>query len=254
MSSQFTISQSLIKELQKPDHCPRQIMYSFIEGKELFEHSDAMKIGRYFETKLLGSCRGGDIQEATLLKNGEKAKAYSDTDRLVVFAKSVFKNLGITLEDAPTQVQLSKDGISGNIDLVSNDIVNKKRAAIYDIKWTGTQEDDRWNGWADPESKYDAHLQAAHYVLLYHAIHGVYPPFYFIIFGKDHWVKVLKVNITPEYIEAHRNIIAYCASTMKQYADDGYKGKGTFNKCIACPLYADCTDRATIPEIQSITI
>ena len=67
------ISQSLIKEVLKQDHCPKQILFSFEQGKELYEPSENMLLGRYFESELLGACRGGEKQEAKFLKGGEKA-------------------------------------------------------------------------------------------------------------------------------------------------------------------------------------
>lgn len=261
MNSELSISQSLIKEVLKHDHCPRQIMYSFIEGKEMHEPSEAMTMGRYFESQLLGSCRGGDIEQAKYYsksgngyKAGDKMKPFADCDQLVGFSKGVMLKLGIEIEIGLSQVQISNSGISGNIDHINNDIKDPTRKAIYDVKWTATKEDDRWNGWGDIENKQDAHIQAVHYVLTYFKTHGQYPPFYFLIFGKDKWAKIVSVKITPERLAQHEELIAHTARVIKDYAENGFKGNGSFNKCVTCAFYNECEDKATIAEIETITI
>ncbi|MCF3107280.1 PD-(D/E)XK nuclease family protein [Niabella sp. CC-SYL272] len=249
------ISQSLIKEVLKHDHCPKQVYFSFVEGKDLIEPSEAMLTGRYFESELLGACRGGKKQEAKMINKGkEKAQAYKDCDELVLFAKGVLDNLGIRISENFIQVELISDFLKGNIDLISNDIISKDDIAIYDIKWTGTKEDDRWNGWGDPANNQDAEIQAVHYTMLYHKKYGVYPPFYFLIFGKDRWVKILRFRFSEDAIELHKERIKYTADKISQYADEKWKGNGSFNKCISCPFYNMCDDRATVPQIEEVII
>lgn len=246
------ISQSLIKEVMKEGHCPRQIMYSFIEGKEMNEPTENMKIGRYFESELLGSCVGGQKQEAKLLKGGEKAAAYKDCDFLIDFAREVFEKLGLDVSKGQSQLSVKTEHLVGNLDHVNIDIGNPNRKAIYDIKWTATKIDDRWNGWGDPESMTDAHIQARHYVLTYLEKYGEALPFYFLVFGKDNWVKVIKVVIQD--LEGHKQLIAHTSRIMSEYAEDGFKGNGNFNKCLSCPFYKECPDKETNPETITIKI
>lgn len=249
------ISQSLIKEVQRPDHCPKQVYYSFIEGKELFEPSEAMIIGRYFESELLGACRGGEKQEPRYLKNGNIAKPFLDCSELVEFARLTFRNMGIDLEAHDTRVQydMESETLKGAIDLVAKDIEGDG-LANYDVKWTGTKEDDRWNGWADPESKEDAIIQATHYTLVTYEATGEWRPFYFLVFGKDKWVKIIRYKISEEALSIHKKRISYTAARISEYHKNNYKGNGSLNKCVSCPFYEACEDRAEMPQIETVIV
>ena len=248
------ISQSLIKETRKNDHCPKQVYYSFVEGKDLIEPSEAMLLGRYFESELLGACRGGVKQEPNYLKSGGKAKPFADCDQLVVFARDVFKKLGLNIEEGESQLEVKTELLKASIDHRNKDIKDPLRMANYDVKWTATKEDDRWNGWGDPESKEDAIIQAAHYTLVSFEETGEWMPFYFLVFGKNKWVKVLQYIFDDSSIEAHRERIRYTGYAMKEHQHTGFKGNGNYNKCLACPFYEQCPDKATVIEIESIYI
>lgn len=247
------ISQSLIKEVLKNDHCPKQIMYSFIEGKDLIEPSENMLLGRYFETGLLGSCRGGEVQEPRMIKTG-KAKPFLDCDDLVEFAKEVFVKLGLDISKGSSQLDVETELLKGAIDHRNKDLIDSSKLANYDVKWTATKEDDRWNGWGNPEEKEDAKLQAAHYTLLSYEETGLWMPFYFLVFGKDKWVKVIRYQFTDDAILNHQSKIHHTALKIREYSETNYKGNGTFNKCLACPFYNECEDKATLPEIETYQI
>lgn len=295
------ITQSLIKAIQDPNHCPKQIYYSFVEGLEVNDPTEPQLIGRYFESELLGACRGGEKQKPKMIgikskkpskhqskkikleylhskgvtnldnltseelffeiakmpddyTEGEKASAYIDCDKLIEFARSVFDKLGINLSEGESQFRLESEFLVANIDHVNTDLVDSSIKANYDLKWTATKEDDRWNGWGDPESKLDAIIQAAHYTLTSYEVYGEWRPFYFIIFGKDKWVKIIRYKFTKDSIQKHKERIAYTASKIKEYAKTKYKGVGTLNKCVSCRFYEVCSDKSTIPEIETITI
>lgn len=247
----MNISQSLIKEVLDPNHCPRQIYMSFIEGHELKEASENMILGRYFESELLGSCRGGEKQPPKLIKGGEKASKYREVDEVVIFARGVFKSLGIIPIEA--QKSIIANGLSAAIDLVANDIEGEQ-IANYDVKYTETKEDDKWNGWGSPEYKEDAIIQAAHYSLVTFESTGKWIPFYFLVFGSKKWVKVLRYRFDETSIEIHKKRIANTAATIKEYAMNNYKGVGKFNKCISCPFFKECPDASKKPEIEQIFI
>lgn len=302
----FKISQSLVKEVLKKDHCPKQIFYSFIEGKELLAKSDTLWLGRYFESELLGSCRGGEKEEAKRLapislkpKNnapkaeliayiakydetgydlekktnddlkefikfmpnntipGEKAEAFIKCDATVLFARGVLQNLGLELSQGESQVYEATEFLSSNVDHKNKDLVDKNRKANYDVKWTATQEDDRWNGWGNPDDKEDAKIQALHYTLVDFELTGKINPFYFLVFGQTgggNWAKVIEYKITESDLEAYKQRIAYTAQLVIEYADNNYKGNGSFNKCFSCPFYEICEDKSTKVEIESFTI
>ena len=299
------ISQSLIKEVEKKDHCPKQIYYMFVENRELEDIPQWWKLGRYFESELLGSSRGGEIQEAEYTKvnikpsksstkavkqaflnnrghdttgltheglneklqfelseyvNGEKLTPYKDCDDLIVFAKDTLKKIGLDLTKGESQLDIQTELLSGAIDHRNFDIQNPERKANYDTKYTETSESDIWNGWGNPENKWDSITQAAHYTLVSYEKTGEWMPFYFLVFGisksqnKKKWVKIVRYQFTEESINQHKNKIAYTSEVIREYVKNNYKGKGTFNKCNACPFNEICEDRVKIPEIEKYTV
>ncbi|MDV3536800.1 hypothetical protein CMU91_14875 [Elizabethkingia anophelis] len=298
-SLELKISQSLIKEVLKTDHCPKQVYYSFIMGKELIDPSEVMLLGRYFESELLGACRGGDIQEAKYLetslkpkttdvkevklryvkekggynasdKNHKeldeiirnlpkdvikvKAKPYEDCDALIEFAKNTLLSIGLDISKGKSQVEVISETLSGNIDHENFDLINPLLKANYDAKYTETVETDRWNGWGDPESKEDAEIQAAHYSILCLEAFGEIRPFYFLVFGKTKWVKILRFDLTEDTLNKHRARIYHTALKIREYSENNYKGNGNFNKCNKCPFNDICEDRKMIPEIEIVNI
>lgn len=251
LTAPFKISQSLIKECLNNDHCPKQIMYSFIEGRELIEPSEAMTLGRYFESELLGACRGGEKQEAKTKTDGTKYKVYADVDVVIEFARECFEKMGIDISKGQSQLFIESELLSGNIDHI-NEFNGEK--CIIDVKWTASKLDDRWNGWADAENKDQVEIQPSHYQLTYFEKHGVWLPFYYFIFGKDLWFRIIKVEVSDEAMNNHKDRIAYTASKISQYASENYKGKGNFNKCSLCPFKDECEDRVIKPEIEIIQV
>lgn len=251
------ISQSLIKEVLKQDHCPKQIYYSFVEGKELIDPSENMLQGRYFESEILGACRGGEKQEAKLIRGGEKAKPYRDVDELIVFANEVVKNLGIDVSKGESQLRVESDTLLANIDHRNKDLLDPGKMANYDWKLTLTKEDDRWNGWGNVENDINSEIQAVHYTLTTYEETGEYWPFYFLVFGLNKgnkWVRVIRFQITYEALENHKQRISYTSSLIREYAENNYKGNGNFNKCISCPFYDICEDKSTTIDIETIVV
>lgn len=289
------ISQSLIKEVQKSDHCPKQIYFSFVKGIEIEDVPEGWIIGRYFESELLGSCRGGNKQEAKYKQinlkplksenkpvkikflqsrgidtegltvkeldekiqfepsqyiNGDKLQPYLDCDELVVFAKEVFNKIGLDISKGESQLDVESELLKGAIDHRNKDIEDSSKLANYDLKWTATSENDRWNGWGNPEDKFDAITQAAQYTLISFEETGEWMPFYFLVFGKAKWVKIIRYQFTNDSINQHKSKIAYTSEMIREYALNNYKGNGSFNKCNSCSFNQDCEDRSKKPEVE----
>jgi uncharacterized protein YeeX (DUF496 family) len=196
----MNISQSLMNNVFSVN-CPQAIKLRYID-KVQTEQSEAMKRGLYFEWLLLGQS-SQEAPQLEKLKNGGKSQAEKDIEELAGIAKKTLELLGINMEYIQPQMRLEVDGMSGIIDMVANDIENPDRMAIYDVKYTETKYDDRWNGWADLENKLDSKRQARHYIHLYHLKHGVYLPYYFLVFGKSGWCRVIKCVMTSESLNLH---------------------------------------------------
>lgn len=247
------ISQSLIKDVLPQSACPKQIGHKYIEGQRT-PPSELMLRGQYFEHHLIGATRGGEVPELTKLKKGGKSQAEKDLEELITYARIILDAMKLDVSKGESQVEIQVDGLEGHIDHINTDIQNPARKAIYDVKYTETKYDDRWNGWADFESLTDAKIQAAQYVKLYHAMHGQYIPYYFLIFGKSFWCRIIKVVVTAAGMAIHNNRIDITKERMMQWNEEGWPAKPEFYKCLKCHFSDKCKFVATIPDIETYQI
>lgn len=243
----MNISQSLMNQvLDKP--CPYAIKLEWIDRKRSAP-SDLMKKGHYFEYLLIGSS-SSETPQLDKLKNGGKSVAEKDIDDLAVIAKKTMEGLGILTEGATSQVRIESEGLSGLIDLVSNDIQDKSRMAIYDIKYTETKYDDRWNGWADIEVKPSAKRQARHYIYLWHKIYGEYLPYYFLIFGKSGWCRIIKCTVSQESMDIHAQEINVVKNMLTIWEKQNWKAEPSYEKCRNCRVAEFCEKYRVLPDVE----
>lgn len=247
------ISQSLIKAVLPQDACPLQIKHKFIEGKPS-PPSELMVRGQYFEHHLIGATRGGQEPVLEKLKKGGMSQAEKDLNELITYAKAMFDELGLNVAEGESQVEIQVGELEGHIDHINYDIQNRQRKAIYDVKYTETKYDDRWNGWADFDSLIDPKIQAAQYIMLYHAKYGQYIPYYFLVFGKSFWCRIIKVVVTGQSIVYHTNRIELTKQRLNQWKEDGWPAAPEYYKCAKCPYANECKHVATIPEIETFQI
>jgi CRISPR/Cas system-associated exonuclease Cas4 (RecB family) len=258
----MSISQSFIKDSMGNDVCPKYIKYRFVDRIEL-PPTDAMLKGKYFEWHLLGATRDGTEPKFEELSRGRKAadgsmdkrpKEQLEMDELISYAREVLKTVGLDTSQGEKQLRITTDGMDGHIDWVTKDISDATRKAIYDVKYTDTKFDDRWNGWADFESKWDAKLQAAHYTILYFAKYGVYLPFYFLVFGKAKWCRIIKVHLTQIGVDQHATKLADAEIRLDKWEEQGFPATPEFNKCMVCGYNGICPHRAIKPTIEIFEI
>jgi hypothetical protein len=251
-------SQSLYKELLNKDSCPLYIRYKYIEGIQT-EPSDLMFRGQYFEYHLIGGTRDGNIPLFKPLKRGGDSKVKSDLDDLIGKAKSLLKDLGIIEEPSPenflVQPEILIDREVAHPDLITKDFQDPKRRALYDVKYTETAVDDRWNGWGDFEnSRQGDKFQATHYIKLYFEKYSSWIPFYFLIFGKSGWVRIIKIEVTELGLEIYTNDVARAKELYKMHNKNNWPAEPAFNKCQACPYASICPAAARLPEIETFQI
>jgi hypothetical protein len=259
----MNISQSLIKDAWPQDVCPKYIEFKYVlcvEGKR----TPAMFRGLYFEWHLLGAVRDGvepvypdnkttstkELSDGSKIKD-KRPKEQLELDILVAQARAVLLAMGLNPDKGEKQVFLEKDGLSGTIDWRTGDIVKREREALYDVKYTESKYDDRWNGWADFDTMPEQKLQAVHYIILdQKATGGEYKPFYFLVFGKGGWVRVIKVELSSDGIAHHELRVHETKAKLKEWRKAKFKAKPSFNKCIECPYREVCPDRSLVPEIE----
>lgn len=251
-------SQSLYKELLNPDTCPLYIKFKYIDCIERTP-SDVMVRGQYFEHHLIGSTRNGNIPELPRLKMGGPTQAQKDLDALIPEAKSLLSRLGI-LSDPPehsliVQPEIIVDDEVAHPDFIGHDFQEPKRRALYDVKYTETALDDRWNGWADFDTtRQGDKFQAVHYTKLYFEKYGFWVPFYFLVFGKSGWVRILKVEITELGMDIYTNDVARAREVYKRHTKNKWSAMPLYNKCNACPYNSICPAAATLPEVETFQI
>jgi PDDEXK-like domain of unknown function (DUF3799) len=243
----INISQSLIGDVWDVNLCPHAIRLKYIQRVKV-EPTEAMLKGNVFEYKLLGSTtEDGSIPELPKLVRGGDSADEKAINGVVALAQEIFEQMGIKIG---RREYIVIDGVSGQLDNVAQDFLNPEKEAIYDVKFTETKFDDRWDGWADFEKRIDSQIQARHYVYLFQKKYGYYPPFYFLVFGKSGWVRVIKVGVSKEVMEVHEAKIIETQEKIIELAEDGFRPAPTYEKCRNCRLKDICEFRKTTPDIE----
>lgn len=272
----FRYSQSYVRDAVDVNVCPQALKFKFVDGLEENEDDDtknAMFYGRYFEWHLLGATRDGvepvfkQNKTATTKKTpwGSIVKDYRPAEEIrligtVEKARKVIKGIGLDLNKGEKQVHLCHKGdngdtLEGHLDWVTNDFQNPTRQAIYDVKWTATKYDDRYNGWADFQNMQSQQFQATHYTALYYIIYKEWVPFYFLVFGKSGWVRVIQPQLTPLGLTNWEGIVKYAKERTRKFIATGWQATPEFNKCMKCGYFDRCPSAVNImpkPEIFEI--
>jgi hypothetical protein len=249
----MNISQSLMNAVLSADACAKSVFLKHVAHTDNGP-SDLMLKGQYFEFKLIGATRSGEVVVLPKLKAGGPSADEKAIDILVDIGKTVMKKMGIDLEKSEAQIEIIIDGEEGHIDLVANDITTPGRRAIYDVKYTETKFDDRWNGWADLSSLPDSMRQARHYVRLWHKKHGEYLPYYFFIFGKSGWCRVYKCTVSRETMDLHQREIDVVKGVLEQWKREGWPASPAYEKCKSCRASNFCDQMQTLPDIEIIAL
>lgn len=248
----MNISQSLMNMVLDAQCCPYAVKLNYVD-KLKSETTELMLRGHVFEYKLIGkSTSDKEIPELPKLQKGGLSQAEKDIDVLVEIAKAAMVKLGVDFKNSQVQVRLeTKNGESGLLDMVTT---VGGRKSIVDVKYTETKYDDRWNGWADLETRPESKRQARHYIKLWHDLFGEWLPYYFFVFGKSGWMRVLKCTLTSESLEVHEEEIQATRDLLKRFEKEGWKPLPSYEKCRDCYMMAHCTFVQTLPDIEQYTI
>lgn len=193
------------------------------------------------------------IQEMPIdLTEGSPSARQIKLDQVIELGKIILEHMGLNTSDGEKQFYIKSGNLSGHLDWVCPDVNDPNIEAIYDVKWTETKVDDWRNGWGEPDTKEDAKLQATHYVLTYYRKYGVYPPFYFIVFGADGWIKFLRYRITPTGLQQHVVLVNSVEEIVKDFIKNNWPARPLFNRCLFCDFSEVCTERSVLPEIEEI--
>lgn len=188
------------------------------------------------------------------LSEGDISSQQSIMDLVIENARNILSYMGLDVEEGEKQVRLQTDKEIGHLDWVYKDLEDPKRLAIYDVKFTKTKYDDWRNGWLNPDEKEDAKIQALHYIYLHYENTGEWIPFYFLIFGEDGYIRVIKFEVTKDTYSLHLDLIYQCHEWFSEIKRSKFKAKPEFNRCLKCDFNDVCKFRANIPQIETFTI
>jgi len=246
----YKLSQSGLKDWLADDLCLHQWKLKHIDHAEQ-PYNDTFNKGHYFEYLLINeTSKNGEAPKPQYLKDGvTMTKEYRDLTQSAEEAKRIWSELGIEIDCVGCRME--HGNTKGLFDVVAtwND-----RKCIIDVKYTETKETDWRNGWGNPSEKVEAHIQARHYVKLYHDVHGEWLPFFFFVFGKSGWIKIIKCNVAVDSMEQHQDMIDGFFPGLRAAESEGFPALPKFNKCRSCPFFESCEHKATLPEIETIEI
>jgi hypothetical protein len=231
------ISQSLLKDMLG-DYCEYYLKLKYIDGIET-EPTIAMMGGLAFESKLIGSARGG-VFEYPKLKNGNISKKEKDIDKVVIFAEKVLKEMNIKIGDV--QVEMVKDNRIGHIDAESS--INSK-LFLLDVKYTGLsyaqyQKELQWSSLSS-----SLIIQAKQYQSLY----SKPLTFVFAVFSEKLWTRFFEVTFVKEDIEDHINL---CDLKLNEFNNLKFTPAEDANKCAVCRLNNICEKICYKPKIETL--
>ena len=191
------------------------------------------------------------------MTEGELPKAFKDVEALAKYHKgeiedrpSIFDQLEIIIDQVQPEISHVINGVryEGHPDVGA---IYQGELCWIDIKYTDTQEDDRWNGWGSPEEM--DHTQALFYVWLWHQMTGKYIPFYYLVFGKSGWVKFIRVDIDEDTMASFEVQLQDHAETL-QSGSFNPEPIGKYNVCRECPYLEDCHKATRIPQVETVTV
>lgn len=188
------------------------------------------------------------------LSIGKKSTQEEILDLVVSNAKKLLLRMGLDVEKGQKQLRLETDTEVGHLDWFYKDLQDLTKDAIYDVKFTQTKIDDWRNGWFNADEKDEAKLQAVHYIHLHYKLHKVFVPFYFLIFGQDGWVRVLKYELTKDAYNMHLVLLDDADTWLKEFTRTKWKARPEYNRCLKCDFNEACKFRSTLPEVEIITM
>lgn len=175
-------------------------------------------------------------------------------DMVVSIAKKVLKEMGLDTENGEKQVKVCTKKKSGHLDWVTNDLQEPARKCIIDVKYTQTQQDDWRNGWGDISTKEEAKIQASHYASIYFEKYGEWVPFYFFIFGESGWIKIIQMVMTEQGLAMYNVAVQQAEELLQKFVATNWKARPEFNRCLSCPFYEICPEKALLPTIEEFSL
>lgn len=274
------LSYSLISKMffkgNEIEHCPYQILKTYISGEYSYPSTEAMHKGLYFESKIIGKTADGstDVEPVTTSKGKPTADQIRIDEQVKLFhsgnpdtGKEALKTkYGLEIREDNVQVKASKQLIVPSLDFnvfvtVTADylgpvLYRRKRfeKAVIDLKLTGNLMNTFGDfGWGDMErtDKTQAYINSFVFDL----------PFFYFIFdypATDMTHRLVKINTYAEWHKKSHDDVMYhetslrlqemketvrkAAINLEYYLQEGWPTNPSIKRCHNCPLSKDCED------------
>lgn len=252
-------------------YCPRYVNAAFFEKTAPEKQSPAMMKGNYFETLVLGSCRGGKkitdlprksltkVQESENLLAKEKGESLPhigektlDQERIeqqaVIFrlaATQLRMKVVLEGENKNTQIPVYKQWdkypneypdvtVRGEIDIYNTPVFfddDHYPKAVVDLKLTANIHN-KYGRYCWGKPEYMDHTQG----IVYTYLTGM--PFFYLVFDykpNPEW-KPVYVRMTPTRLAELHECIRKIAEKITSHDAFGWEPEPDYNRCRYCPL------------------
>lgn len=243
LPSNFYISQSAVKDLEREETCPFRWKSQWIDRNPDLQFSNEHTIkGQFFEQLVFGASahENKPVLDLPRLLNGEKS---TDQLRIESQAKKIKEwlcgdnPLGLTF--LKTQVELKFGNEIGTIDAILTD--NDDNIWVIDLKLTKDLTSKRsvysyGNDWASMDQ-----LQLAHYGWLYGNVFGITPRLGLLVadYSPRELIEFGEIIIPKEKLEERSLRFQEVKSTIELYDHFGWIKTPTLKECTLCKLECD---------------
>lgn len=257
--SELKLTQTSLKDLEKPTTCPTRWKGQWIDKVISFPSNENMMRGHFFEYLALGSGSGHqeDIVDLPKTTKGEPTAVEIRIREQAEVFKEMFdpksdKWIGLTIVD--TQVKLSHEDEEGVIDFIAVDTdgipYNADLKLTYDI--TSTQSE---YGWGNVDIMDLG--QQVHYNGLYKKIHGVElkPVLFVFDYSTSKRIGRFDIEITDDGYTNWEIRKEQYWEVIQHYNEHGWTKLPSINECDRCSL--ECDRRVTkggFDVVKTITV
>ena len=247
MLSNFYLTQSALKDLEKTETCPFRWKKQWMDKEIQSKSTEAMDKGSYFEQLILGAGATGTIvSDLPRLKNGDKS---TDQIRIDQQAERVSRML-FDVNDPEflgfniihKQLEIKVGNKKGTYDIVAEQHPTNI-PWILDLKLCKDATSDYSEyGWGNDWTQLDL-VQLVHYQDIYTEFYGIRPKTGLIVVDYSPQKRVIfgEINISDEK-RSEKNIRFNAAEeAITMYEAHGWSKVPAIKECEGCPL--TCSSR-----------
>lgn len=254
----IVVGSTFLKAFMNETACPKQLQAVFIFNTHQNSTSEAMRLGLYFEQKVLGATSTSDAEIQARTKAGEKKKVdYERLDMQVnTFEQLLFihdikinhKQIGF-YEDLSEHYKLGT--VLDIVGTINDPEYGPETPCIIDVKVTkdinSTFGDFQWGM---PELR--DHTQAFLSAYSIKANTDVEHKFYYLVFGygPDMGYKLIEKKITAiDFMELQESVRTVF-ERIKEFGQGEWATNPTWDNCKTCPLKHECNQSIKLQPIS----